>query len=117
MSVSTYNGQMENVFGKHGKISITSPLLKGVFFNLKVQPDTMKFVLEVKTRGVDGKYVFDSVGITELLASNIQSTEEFVKFLNDNLSNASLKSLFENPESFKISTTGVTLSSGPVRIR
>jgi hypothetical protein len=111
VSVSTYNGQMENIFGTHGKISITSTSLKGVFFNLKVQPDTMKFVLEVKTRRADGTYLFDSVGITELLASNIQSTEEFVKFLYDNLSNASLKALFEKPESFKISTVGVTIDA------
>ena len=111
VNVSTYNGQMQNIFGTHGKISITSTSLKGVFFNLKVQPDTMKFVLEVKTRRADGKYLFDSVGITELLASNIQSTEDFVKFLYDNLSNASLKALFEKPESFKISTVGVTIDA------
>lgn len=111
VNVSTYNGQMQNIFGTHGKISITSTSLKGVFFNLKVQPDTMKFILEVKTRRADGKYLFDSVGITELLASNIQSTEDFVKFLYDNLSNASLKALFEKPESFKISTVGVTIDA------
>jgi hypothetical protein len=116
INVSTYNAKLENTFGREGLINITSPSLqgKGVFFNLKLKKqsdNTAEFILEVK-RKVDGKYISSIIPIEKLLQENPASTNDFIKFLYDNINIPEIKNLFENPNNdFTIGFGGTNIDA------